>query len=162
MATIQLPVKRAIDISQNMLMRDGGWLHQDNHFNVRNVPAEASETEIRDSIIKTCKFMCLRDLLLHLHKYHKEASYYQTLGIQEDPYSYSSFDVFYDYVHQSCLKNDPSKIESINAHYQYLCKKNNLSDGELFPVGEAPVPAPELPPPDPESLEPTPGFSLEQ
>ena len=158
MATIQLPVKRAIDISKNLIMSDGGWLDQDNHFNVRNVPAEASETEIRDSIIKTCKFMCLRDLLLHLHKHHREASHYQTLGIQGNPYS--NFDEFYDYVHQSCLTNDPSKIESINAHYQHLCTKNNLSDGELFPVAVSP-PETEQPSPETEQL-PSPGFSLEE
>ena len=150
MTTIPLPVKRAIDISKNLLMSDGGWLDQDNHFNVRNVPTEASETEIQEAIRKTCKFMCLRDLLRYLHKTHKEASHYQTLGINGNPYR--SFDEFYEYVHQSCLTNDPSKIESINAHYQHLCKKNNLSDGELFPVA--------VPPSVP--LEPTPGFSLEQ
>ena len=150
MTTIPLPVKRAIDISKNLLMSDGGWLDQDNHFNVRNVPTEASETEIQEAIRKTCKFMCLRDLLRYLHKTHKEASHYQTLGINGNPYS--NFDEFYDYVHQSCLTNDPSKIESINAHYQHLCTKNNLSDGELFPAA--------VPPSVP--LEPTPGFSLEQ
>ena len=165
MATIQLPVKRAIDISKNYLMGDGVWLDHDNQFNVRTVSDEASETEIRDSIIKTCKFMCLRDLLLHLHKYHKEASYYQTLGIQGNPYS--SFDEFYGYVHQSCLTNEPSQIESINAHYQHLCTKNNLSDGELFPAPvEAPAmdvspPAPWLQGRGPAQL-PTPVPALEQ
>ena len=139
MATIQLPVKRANDISKNHIMGDGVWLEHDNHFNVRNVPEDATETEIQEAIRKTCKFMCLRDLLLHLHVTYKEASYYQTLGIQENPYS--SFDGFYDYVHQSCLTNEPSKIKSINAHYQTLCKMNNISDGELFPT---PVPAPAM------------------
>ena len=151
MTTIQLPVKRAIDISKLTLMDDGGWLEQDDHFNVKTVPQDASETEIQEAIRKTCKFMCLRDLLRYLHKTHKEASHYQTLGIQGNPYS--NFDEFYDYVHQSCLTNDPSKIKNINDHYQHLCKKNNLSDGELFPVA---VPTP------PESLEPSPGFSLEE
>jgi len=157
MTTTPLPVKRAIDISKNLLMSDGGWLDQDNHFNVRNVPQDASETEIQEAIRKTCKFMCLRDLLRYLHKTHKEASHYQTLGINGNPYR--SFDEFYEYVHQSCLKNEPSKIKNINEHYQHLCKKNNLSDGELFPVAVSP---PETEQPSPETEQPSPGFSLEE
>jgi hypothetical protein len=158
MTTTPLPVKRAVDISKLNLMDDGGWLDQDDHFNVKTVPEDASETEIQEAIRKSCKFMCLRDLLRYLHKTHKEASHYQTLGINGNPYR--SFDEFYEYVHQSCLTNDPSKIESINAHYQHLCKKNNLSDGELFPVAVSP-PETEQPSPETEQL-PPPGFSLEE
>ena len=126
------PVKSAINVSEFTIMDDGGWLDQDNHFGVRTIQPNATEQEKSDAIIKTCKFTCLRDLLRYLHDSYKDASHYQTLGIQGNPYS--SFDEFYEYVHKSCLRNDPSKIQSINAHYQTLCKKNELSDGELFPT----------------------------
>ena len=120
-------VKRAIIISYNVTMDDGGLYDRDNPFGVKNVSEAWTEKEVRDAKIKTLKCMCLQDLLLYLHKVHEKAAHYQTLGIEG--YPYQGYDTFYDYVYVSCMVNEPSKIQSINSHYVRLCEKNDIIDG---------------------------------
>ena len=127
--------KQAQIITSYYTLPDGIWLKEKDHFDLRKVliPTQENLNNALKNYIKYC--VCL-DCLKALHKMFKENSYYQNLGIIENP----SLDLksFKDYIKINIETNCPSKIEEIinvlNSEYHKKCNNNNITGeyGDIF------------------------------
>lgn len=133
-----VPIKKAIDISSHIVMRDGGWLDPSNHFYVK-VPfiergsREPTEKAIIDAKYKTVQFIAYKNTLLYLHGKYKDKSYWKNIGITIDPYEYSSgLEGFREYARVALQMNEPSFAGFVNLKYNQLCVENHLSPSDLF------------------------------
>ena len=121
------PVKRAINIHKFHTMKDGGLIDWTNHFSVRDSKS-TNESDMIAAKIKTCKYICYRNTISHLHSKYGENAYYQNLDIQGNPYT--NFDLYRQYAIKSINKNDPSFKENVNEKYKLLCQENDIVDNE--------------------------------
>ena len=123
------PVKRAITISHCTIMKDGGWIDWNNHFNVRGSKSSSQE-DLNEALKKTCQYIVCRDTLKRFHDVYGEQAYYINLGMS-DPYR--DFEDFREYAKQAILENEPSYMDKATSGYLRLCEINNVDEGgELF------------------------------
>ena len=118
---------RAIHISTIHIMKDGGWIDWDNQFDVRNSKS-MNESDIIAAKIKTCKYICYRNTISHLHSKYGEKAYYNNLDIDDNPYT--NFDLYRQYALNSINVNEPSYKEFVNTKYKLLCQENDVVDNE--------------------------------
>ena len=118
---------RAINIYKIHIMKDGGWIDWDNQFDVRNSKS-MNESDIIAAKIKTCKYICYRNTISHLHSKYGENAYYQNLDIKGNPYT--NFDLYRQYALKSINKNEPSFKEYVNTKYELLCQEHDIVDNE--------------------------------
>ena len=123
------PLKRANEISQYKIMKDGHWIDWDNQFNVRGSKSSSQE-DLNEALKKTYQYIVCRDTLKRFHVTFGEQAYYTNLGMS-DPYR--DFEDFREYAKQAILQNDPDFMMKATSGYVGLCESNNVTDGgELF------------------------------
>ena len=72
-----------------------------------------NESDIIAAKIKTCKYICYRNTISHLHSKYGENAYYENLDIKGNPYT--NFDLYRQYALKSINKNEPSFKEFVNS-----------------------------------------------
>ena len=108
-------------------MKDGELIDWDNQFGVRDSKS-TNESDMINAKIKTCKYICYRNTITHLHSKYGENAYYQNLNIKGNPYT--NFNLYRQYALNSITKNEPSFKEFVNTKYNLLCQENNVVDSE--------------------------------